>query len=106
MHGAAVAFAELSPLFSREAGVPLRYGIGVHCGRAIVGEIGFGTQIAFTALGDTVNVAHRLQDVARDHDVAAVVSEEVFRLAGVAGAPVMNVEVRGRGGAVPVRLIR
>jgi adenylate cyclase len=105
VHGAAAAFAKLSPLFGREAGAPLRYGIGVQCGRAIVGEIGFGTQIAFTALGDTVNVAHRLQDVARDHDVGAVISEDVFKLAGVSGEPSLNVEVRGRSAPVAVRLV-
>jgi len=55
--------------------------VGVHCGQAIVGEVGFGQDVAFTALGETVNEAHRLQQLARDRGVAAVVSDEVYATA-------------------------
>jgi adenylate cyclase len=76
------SLAELEPLFGQETGETMRYGIGLHCGRAIVGEIGFGGHVAFTALGDTVNLAHRLQEYAKDHAAAAAVSAEVFKVAG------------------------
>jgi len=46
-----------------------------------VGEVGFGQDVAFTALGETVNEAHRLQQLARDRGVAAVVSDEVYATA-------------------------
>jgi len=77
-----VNLAELTPLFRQETGEVFRYGIGLHCGRAIIGEIGFGGHVAFTALGDTVNLAHRLQEYARDHDATAAISSEVFVVAG------------------------
>jgi adenylate cyclase len=99
--------AELEPLFGQETGEAMRYGIGLHCGRAVVGEIGFGGHVAFTALGDTVNLAHRLQEYAKDHDASAAVSADVFRVAGE--APRCGIErvaiLRGRAAPVAVRLL-
>jgi adenylate cyclase len=106
IRAAAASFTELAPLFDQEAGVALRYSIGLHCGRAIVGEIGFGRQIAFTALGDTINTAHRLQELARDLDVAGVVSDHVFAVAqiGEPSLPAMAAALRGRAAPLDVRL--
>jgi adenylate cyclase len=100
------AFSELSPLFEQEAGMALRYSMGVQCGRAIVGEIGFGRQIAFTALGDTINTAHRLQELARDRNVAAVISEDVYMAAQIKepALPAMVAALRGRAAPLKVRL--
>jgi adenylate cyclase len=94
-------------LFDQETGQHLRYGIGLHCGRAIVGEIGFARHVAFTALGETVNLAHALQDLARDLDVAAVISDEVFGVAGSNPSVYVSVEasVRGRAQPVMVRVV-
>jgi adenylate cyclase len=94
--------ADLAPLFGQETGERLRYGIGLHCGRAIVGEIGFAGQVAFTALGDTVNLAHRLQEYARDHDAAAAVSSDVFVVAGTGLPPGGETLVTLRGRAAPI----
>ncbi len=101
------ALAELGPLFDQAAGMRLRYSIGLHCGRAIVGEIGFGRQLAFTALGDPINTAHRLQELARDMDVAAVISDRVFEIAGVEElpSPGMAVDLRGRAAPLNVRVL-
>jgi class 3 adenylate cyclase len=44
------------------AGKPMGVGIGLHAGRAILGNIGSNTKIEYTAIGDTVNTAARLQD--------------------------------------------
>jgi adenylate cyclase len=99
--------ANLAPVFDQEAGVPLRYGIGLHCGRAIFGEIGFGQHVAFTALGETINLAHRLQELARDLEVAAVISEAVFTTAGTDPSPYALLETtpRGHGATLLVRTV-
>jgi adenylate cyclase len=107
--GAAQAeFAALSPLFDQQTGQMLRYGIGVHCGRAIVGEIGFSRHVAFTALGETVNLAHGLQELSRAWAVAAVISQEVFAVAGADPGGLEAAEATPRGRAVPiaVRVVR
>jgi adenylate cyclase len=96
----------LRPLFRQEAQIELRYGIGLHCGRAIVGDIGFGRHVAFTALGDTINTAHRLQELARDLDAEAVVSAQIYATAGVVGPVLQTAPVRGRAEALEVRVIR
>jgi adenylate cyclase len=99
--------AGLAPLFDQETGRRLRYGIGLHCGRAIVGEIGFERHVAFTALGETVNLAHRLQELARDLMVPCVISEEVFSVAGTDPAPFAELaaNLRGTADTLPVRVV-
>jgi len=47
------------------AGKPMVVGIGVHTGKAILGNIGSRTKIEYTAIGDTVNTAARLQEYTR-----------------------------------------
>ena len=58
---------------------PIQYGLGIHGGDVIIGDIGFRDHTVFTALGDPVNVAARLQDMTKTLDCKAIVSEEVFR---------------------------
>jgi adenylate cyclase len=95
----------VKPLFEQETGQPLRFGIGLHCGRAIVGEISLPEHIGFTALGETVNIAHRLQEFARDLGAKAAVSEEVFALAGEIpdGFSIKEAQLRGRRAPIRIR---
>jgi len=52
---------EMSRTFILE-GKPMMIGVGLHAGRAIMGNIGCRTKIEYTAIGDTVNTAARLQE--------------------------------------------
>jgi len=61
----------------------LPVGAGVHTGKAWVGAVGDAAHTELTAVGDTVNVASRLQDLTKEYDCALVVSEEVAERAGV-----------------------
>ena len=59
------------------AGQPaLRMGLGLHYGQAVLGDIGSERSMAFATVGDTINVASRLQSLTRDLDVTLVVSGE------------------------------
>jgi adenylate cyclase len=92
------------------AGTPLRFGIGIHGGTAIVGEMGYAPHTVLTALGDPINVAHRLQELAKDYECELVASDIVCRLAGPAPfgsrrIPRREVAIRGRSAALQVRLV-
>ncbi len=62
---AAVDMVEGSKILSRELmekfGRTVSFGIGVHCGSAVVGNIGAEMRMDFTAIGDTVNTSARLE---------------------------------------------
>jgi adenylate cyclase len=57
---------------------PLGLGIGVHYGEVIVGNIGSERMMDYTVIGDTVNVARRLQEAARTGEV--LISETTYQL--------------------------
>lgn len=77
---------------------PLRIGIGVHVGEAIVGALGPpGSQIV-TAIGDTVNTAARLEALTKDYDCALILSQDAAQAAGLdlSGHPRHQATVKGR----------
>jgi adenylate cyclase len=81
---------------------PIGYGIGVNGGNVIVGDIGYREHVVFTALGDAVNVAARLQDFTKEFGCEVVISEEVFRAAGLAPDALATREIRIRGRDLPL----
>ncbi len=89
-------------------GERLGFGVGVHCGMAVVGEIAFDGRRIFTALGDPANVASRLEGLCKRFGCEAVVSDEVCVRSGldVAGLPRETAELAGRVGRLEVRLIQ
>jgi adenylate cyclase len=57
-------------------------GIGVHEGEAFIGAVGDDTRLEFTVLGDTVNIANRLEQATKIHDVALIASADTLKAAG------------------------
>ena len=86
---------------------PLRMGIGLHLGQAIVGEMGHGRAVSLTAIGDTVNVASRLEMLTKELGCQLIVSDRLARRAGIdlAAFPLHEVDLRGRAGRLAVRLV-
>ena len=81
---------------------PLRIGISVHFGEAIVGAMGPpGSQIV-TAIGDTVNTTARLESLTKDYDCPLIVSRRAAQAAGlnVAGHSLHEALVKGRAESV------
>ena len=81
---------------------PLPVGIGVHAGVAFVGKVGSDTVHDFTALGDTVNTAARLQAEAAAGEV--VLSESVYQEAPEQFPHAEQREVNLRGKAEPLAI--
>ena len=85
----------------------IRFGIGINGGEVIIGDVGYGENIAFTALGDAVNVAARLQDMSKELECEVVISDEVYQTAGLPheGVQLKEITVRGRAAPIVVRTV-
>jgi adenylate cyclase len=88
--------------FATELQEPIQFGIGIHAGEVIIGDIGFRDHTVFTALGDAVNVAARLQDMTKTLNCTVVISEEVCKNAGVAPDRLERTDVPIRGRDQPL----
>jgi adenylate cyclase len=86
---------------------PLKIGIGIHVGPAIVGEMGYGKAVSVTAVGDSVNTASRLEGLTKTYGSELVVSEAVVMRAGLdlGAAPRHEIEIRGRIEPMVVRTL-
>jgi adenylate cyclase len=98
---------ELNQFLSHDLREPIRFGIGIHGGEVIIGDIGYRDHMVFTALGDAVNVAARLQDMTKSLCCEAILSEEVRITAGLAGdaLPQQEVTIRGRSEPMIVHVV-
>jgi adenylate cyclase len=101
------SLAALNRTMSDELSEPLRIGLGIHLGPAIVGEMGYARAVNVTAIGDAVNIASRLETLTKEYSAELVVSEAVERAAGVdlSRFAAHEIEVRGRTGTLPVRVV-
>lgn len=84
-------------------GSGLEIGIGLALGPAFVGMVGDGDVRDFTALGDVVNTAARLQTAARPGQI--VMTAEVATMAGVDDGEAIEVDAKGKAQPVSARVI-
>jgi len=86
---------------------PLGIGIGLNYGPAVMGDVGSEHTLAFTVIGDTVNVASRLQSLTRELKTPLVVAAPVIEQIGSGILPVEleefgECELRGRTGTIRI----
>jgi adenylate cyclase len=110
--------AALGPLrreFAARGWAELDMGIGLNTGSMVVGNLGSRDRLAYTAVGDPVNVASRLEGLSKEYGVHIVIGEATRQAAGDAfeyrfldlvavkgrAEPVRVYELLGRAGSVP-----
>lgn len=101
-HAAMIRLDALNRSLASELKRPLRIGIGLHAGEAVVGTMGPPATPILSAIGDTVNVAARLESEAKELGCTLVVSAACAQAAGIdlSAFPARAARVRGRTGEV------
>jgi adenylate cyclase len=93
--------------------LPLAIGIGLNYGPAVMGDVGTEHSLAFTVIGDTVNIASRLQGLTRELKTPLVVADALLCQIGGGQPPDPAIlpiklaclgdrELRGRTGAIRI----
>lgn len=70
---------EVNNRVAGEVDAPLKMGISIHTGEAVVGNIGFEKKMDYTVIGDSVNAVFRLQDLTRSHPNGILISEKTLQ---------------------------
>ncbi len=98
---------QLNETLTDDVGEPLIIGIGIHCGKAIVGNMGYNRAVSLTAIGDVVNTASRLESLTKEFKVQLIVSKKVADLSGIGLSefPSHETTIRGRIDPLEIRAV-
>ena len=108
-HGIISAFEMLKAMellneeFINKGWPPIKVGIGLNSGRVSVGNMGSEIRLAYTVMGDAVNLASRLEGITKEYGAAIIIGEETYRqLPDLIAREVDRVRVKGKDVAVTI----
>lgn len=93
---------ELNKQCQKDFGFELRFGIGIHSGLSVVGQIGHGEAISETAIGDCVNIASRLEQLTKEEQSQLVISKELLLTSEIKSIPDTTKKVNLKGKSAPI----
>ena len=88
---------DISADLADDIGAPLRFGMGIHSGLAVLGSLGPPNQPSLQFLGDTGNIAARLQGLSKELNCTLIVSVDAAATAGRQDARWRRADVNIRG---------
>jgi adenylate cyclase len=103
-HAMKAAFNALNLTRGQEGKAPLRLSIGLHSGPALVGAIGAANRREFTVVGDTVNLAARMENLTRQYGTELLLSGATVKMIGREHEFRLLAETTVRGRAESVRI--
>ena len=95
---AARRMERVNDVWAAEGRPRIRIRIGLHCANVLVGNVGSSTRLNYTALGDGVNVAARLEGINKLFGTTICISDSIYDQvqAEILARPLKRVQVKGR----------